>query len=82
MHCMIFQMFSDSPQKNLKNNFLPDGLIIIYSCMNCVSFPVPIYLLVFIFYKYCQGRLLFVDKIVLLRFTRDKGASYRSKLIL
>lgn len=47
MHCMTFQMFSDSPQKNLMNNLLPDGLIIIYSCMNCVSFPVPIDLLVF-----------------------------------
>ena len=61
MHCMIFQMFSDSPQKNLKNNLLPDGLIIIYSCMNCVSFPVSIYLLVFTFYSinsYLMQKLL------------------------
>lgn len=48
MDSMIFQMFSDSPEGNLnEEQFSIRWLIIIRPCMNCVSFPLFIYLLVF-----------------------------------
>lgn len=46
MDSMIFQMFSDSPEGNLNEEQFSIRWLI-RPCMNCVSFPLPIYLLVF-----------------------------------